>query len=243
MPPCYNKIKKKILITLLKPLSFLPALLMMYIIFSFSAQTGEVSGNLSYRISYQIIKTKNRTSCRKKAMKSLHTRRADSLLHRKAAHDRILSLCRCCFFSIYIASEDCGILLAGSSAWALRAGRISSVLCGRPFSQDQDVEFDSLGALVRILLVQLFCWGPPSTRLLPETKSAVKGGKTRKPETWIFMFPRPVLHILISPGAIPDLRPYLSSSSVSEFCASCAPLSPLHFPSFARSAMVILLGS
>ena len=50
---------KKILITLLKPLSFLPALLMMYIIFSFSAQTGEVSGNLSYKISYQIVETKN----------------------------------------------------------------------------------------------------------------------------------------------------------------------------------------
>ena len=44
----------KILITLLKPLSFLPALLMMYIIFSFSAQPGEVSGNLSYKISYEM---------------------------------------------------------------------------------------------------------------------------------------------------------------------------------------------
>ena len=32
---------------------------MMYIIFSFSAQTGEVSGNLSYKISYQIVETKN----------------------------------------------------------------------------------------------------------------------------------------------------------------------------------------
>ena len=49
----------KILITLLKPLSFLPALLMMYIIFSFSAQPGEVSGSLSYKISYEIIETKS----------------------------------------------------------------------------------------------------------------------------------------------------------------------------------------
>ena len=49
----------KILITLLKPLSFLPALLMMYIIFSFSAQTGEVSGELSYKISYNIVETKS----------------------------------------------------------------------------------------------------------------------------------------------------------------------------------------
>lgn len=39
----------------LKPFSFLPALLMMCLIFSFSAQTGTESGNLSYRISYKII--------------------------------------------------------------------------------------------------------------------------------------------------------------------------------------------
>ena len=50
---------KKILIHLLKPLSFLPAILMMYLIYSFSAQTGEVSGALSYKISYQIVETKN----------------------------------------------------------------------------------------------------------------------------------------------------------------------------------------
>ena len=49
----------KVLITLLKPLSFLPALLMMYIIFSFSAQPGEVSGNLSYKISYEIVEMKS----------------------------------------------------------------------------------------------------------------------------------------------------------------------------------------
>ena len=50
---------KKILIHLLKPLSFLPAILMMYLIYSFSAQTGEVSGALSYEVSYQIVETKN----------------------------------------------------------------------------------------------------------------------------------------------------------------------------------------
>ena len=44
------------MITLLKPLSFLPAILMMYVIYSFSAQTGEVSGQLSYKISYKIVK-------------------------------------------------------------------------------------------------------------------------------------------------------------------------------------------
>ena len=32
---------------------------MMYLIFSFSAQTGEVSGELSYKISYKIVEVKN----------------------------------------------------------------------------------------------------------------------------------------------------------------------------------------
>jgi VanZ family protein len=39
----------------LKPLSFVPALLMMYIIFSFSAQDGTTSANLSYRVSYTAV--------------------------------------------------------------------------------------------------------------------------------------------------------------------------------------------
>ena len=49
----------KVLIMILKPLSFLPALAMMYLIYSFSAQTGEVSGELSYQISYELVETKD----------------------------------------------------------------------------------------------------------------------------------------------------------------------------------------
>ena len=49
----------KILITLLKPFSFAPAILMMCVIYSFSAQTGDVSGALSYKISYQLVEAKN----------------------------------------------------------------------------------------------------------------------------------------------------------------------------------------
>ena len=49
----------KILITLLKPFSFAPAILLMILIYSFSAQTGDISGNLSYQISYTIVETKN----------------------------------------------------------------------------------------------------------------------------------------------------------------------------------------
>lgn len=45
----------KIIIMLLKPLSFLPALLIMYMIFSFSSQTGTESGQLSYKVSQKLV--------------------------------------------------------------------------------------------------------------------------------------------------------------------------------------------
>ena len=41
--------------TLLKPLSFLPAILMMYIIFSFSSAEGVDSAALSYKISHTVV--------------------------------------------------------------------------------------------------------------------------------------------------------------------------------------------
>lgn len=41
--------------TLLKPFSFVPALLLMYMIYCFSAQTGEESALLSYKVSYKIV--------------------------------------------------------------------------------------------------------------------------------------------------------------------------------------------
>ena len=47
--------------TLLKPFSFVPALLLMYMIYSFSAQPGEVSSQLSYKVSYKIVETVDQT--------------------------------------------------------------------------------------------------------------------------------------------------------------------------------------
>lgn len=72
---------------MLKPLSFLPALLMMYIIFSFSAQPGEVSGNLSYKISYEIIETKSELLSENLSSEEI-AYKADGIHYyvRKAAH-------------------------------------------------------------------------------------------------------------------------------------------------------------
>jgi VanZ family protein len=47
----------KFLKYILKPLSFIPALVVMYMIFSFSAQDSTQSANLSYKVSYEAVTT------------------------------------------------------------------------------------------------------------------------------------------------------------------------------------------
>ena len=153
----------KILITLLKPLSFLPALLMMYLIFSFSAQTGEVSGELSYKISYKIAETKSEVLHENKDSYEL-SYEADNIHFyvRKAAHmTEYFLLAVAVSFPLYVYRIRgiwlfflAGIFCVGFAGLdeyhqSFVAGRGPSV---------RDVCIDSSGALVGIIMVQLFCW-------------------------------------------------------------------------------------
>ena len=45
--------------TLLKPLAFFPALVLIYLIFTFSSQEGNISSQISYKVSYKIIQVGN----------------------------------------------------------------------------------------------------------------------------------------------------------------------------------------
>ena len=134
----------KILITLLKPLSFLPALLMMYIIFSFSAQPGEVSGNLSYQISYEIVETKSELLSENLSSEEI-AYKADGIHYyvRKAAHMTE-------YFLLILA----GIVCVGFAG--LDEYHQSFVDARTPAVKD--VGIDSMGAFIGILLVQAFCW-------------------------------------------------------------------------------------
>lgn len=153
----------KLIITLLKPLSFLPALLMMYIIFSFSAQTGEVSGELSYKISYQIVETKNEILNTGKSYDEL-AYEAESIHYyvRKAAH-----MTEYCLLAIAISFPLYVYRVRGFWLFLLAGIVCVGFACLDEYHQSfvsgrtpgiTDVGFDSLGALVGILLVQLFCW-------------------------------------------------------------------------------------
>ena len=154
---------KKILIHLLKPFSFLPAILMMYLIYSFSAQTGEVSGALSYEVSYQIVETKNEVLNENKTYDELaYSASSIEFYVRKAAHmTEYCLLAIAISFPLYVYGVRGVwlILLAG----AICVGFASFDEYHQSFVSDRgpsvrDVGIDSIGVTVGILLVQAFCW-------------------------------------------------------------------------------------
>ena len=168
---------KKLIITLLKPLSFLPAILMMYVIYSYSAQTGEVSGQLSYKVSYSIVETKNQLLNENKSSAELAAS-ADAIHFyvRKAGHmTEYFLLAVAISFPLYVYGVR-GIWLV------ILAGIICVGFAGldeyhQSFVADRgpsvrDVGIDSIGAFIGILVVQAFCWSTlhnPSKRFSKRT--------------------------------------------------------------------------
>ena len=147
----------------LKPLSFLPALVMMYAIYSFSAQTGTESGNLSHMISVKIVETASDT-----LQKDLDDWEVEDLADhiefyvRKAAHmTEYFLLAIAVSFPLYVYGLRGFPLL-------LFAGLICvGFACGDEYHQSfvdergpsvRDVCIDSVGVFFGIMLVRIVCW-------------------------------------------------------------------------------------
>lgn len=136
---------------------------MMYIIYSFSAQTGEVSGQLSYKISYEIVELKSELLNDGKTPDILASEASGIEYYvRKAAHmTEYFLLAVAISFPLYVYRVR-GIWLI------LLAGIICVGFAGldeyhQSFVADRgpsvkDVGIDSIGAMIGIFIVQLFCW-------------------------------------------------------------------------------------
>lgn len=154
---------KKLLIFLLKPLSFLPALLMMYLIFTFSSQTGEISGNLSYKVSHTIV-----TVGSKLMNKDLSDQEIEHYIERihtpvrKLAHmTEYFCLAVAISFPLYVYGLRgfplllvAGVICVG---FACADEYHQSFVAGRGPSK-RDVAIDSIGALWGIIVVRIICW-------------------------------------------------------------------------------------
>lgn len=160
------------MIRLLKPLSFLPAIMMMYLIFSFSAQDSSASSQLSYKVSYEIVEAGSRV-----IGADLESWEIDSLANRfhgairKLAHmAEYFALAVAVSFPLYVYGLR-GILLmivAGLFCVAFACGDEyhQSYVAGRAPSR-RDVLIDSFGIFWGIVLVRIIGWTGRKTIFRP----------------------------------------------------------------------------
>ena len=165
--------------TLLKPLSFIPAILLMYVIFRFSAQTGDVSSQVSYQVSYQIVYAVDDV-----VNAGMEGWEIDTWVYRihwlvrKAAHVTLyFALAIAVAFPLYVYGVR-GIwlmLLAGSIcvAFACSDEYHQSFVEGRGPSS-RDVMIDSIGIFFGIILVRIVGWTGRMTIFRPTQKQLAK---------------------------------------------------------------------
>jgi VanZ family protein len=161
--------------TLLKPLSFVPALLLMYMIFSFSAQPAEVSSQVSYKVSYKMVEAADYVfdaDLDEWQMSEWATK--INFITRKLAHmTEYFALAIAVSFPLYVYGLH-GILLM------LTAGMICvAFACGDEYHQSfvsgrspsmKDVGIDSIGVFFGIILVRIIGWTGRKTIFRPRKK-------------------------------------------------------------------------
>lgn len=160
------------MIRLLKPLSFLPAIVLMYMIFTFSSQDGVTSSQLSYKVSYKVVETAGEL-----LDADFETWEIDNLatrfhgVIRKLAHmTEYFALAVAVAFPLYVYGLR-GILLmlvAGMFCVAFACGDEyhQSYIDGRSPSS-RDVLIDSFGVFWGIVLVRIVGWTGRKTIFRP----------------------------------------------------------------------------
>lgn len=163
------------MIKFLKPLSFLPALCLMYMIFTFSAQDGVTSSQVSYKVSYKLVELGGEilgADFEPWEIDSLAVRFNGAI--RKVAHmTEYFALAVAVSFPFYVYGLR-GIwlmLVAGFICVAFACGDEyhQSYVAGRGPSK-RDVLIDSFGVFWGIILVRIIGWTGRKTIFRPFTR-------------------------------------------------------------------------
>lgn len=153
----------RIITALLKPLSFVPALLMMCLIFSFSSQTGEESSSLSNKVTESALIVADHLLDKGWDEEDIQERvEKYGFYVRKLAH-----MTEYCILAITISLP---LYVYGLRGFPLLL--LAGIVCvGFAFTDEyhqtkvadrgpslRDVGIDSIGALIGITLVRIFSW-------------------------------------------------------------------------------------
>lgn len=177
------------MIRLLKPLSFLPAICLMYMIFTFSAQDGVASSQLSYKVSHKVVEVGGEilgADFEPWEIDSLATRFHGVI--RKIAHmTEYFALAVAVAFPLYVYGLR-GILLmivAGAFCVAFACGDEyhQSYVAGRGPSR-RDVLIDSFGVFWGIVLVRIIGWTGRKTIFRPFGKMKKEKNQARPEQAY-----------------------------------------------------------
>ncbi len=167
---------------LLKPLSFIPAILLMYMIYSFSADNGTVSTGLSYKVSEQIVITvDNVMKLNLSSDEVSYYKERINYPVRKAAHmTEYACLAVAIAFPLYVYGVR-GIwlmILAGSLciSYAGLDEYHQSFVEGRGPSA-KDVAIDSIGVICGVIIVRIVGWTGRMTIFRTKKKRKKSSGR------------------------------------------------------------------
>lgn len=163
------------MIHLLKPLSFIPAIFLMYMIYSFSADTGAVSSDLSYKVSEKVVIVADRVlNLRLSNDEITYYKERINYPVRKAAHmTEYACLAVAIAFPLYVYGVR-GIalmILTGSLcvSYAMLDEYHQSFVAGRSPS-GRDVAIDSIGVICGVIIVRVVGWTGRMTVFRPRKK-------------------------------------------------------------------------
>lgn len=154
---------KQTLRFVLKPLSFVPAIIMMCLIFSFSGQDADTSSELSFQVGIKVFSVANETFDKGwSSQKIEQLSEASQYYIRKTAHfTEYLILAITVAFPLYVFGirGPWLVILAGSFciAFAGLDEYHQSFVAGRS-PQKKDVLIDSCGVIIGVIMTRIIGW-------------------------------------------------------------------------------------
>ncbi|MCR5669690.1 MAG: VanZ family protein [Butyrivibrio sp.] len=176
---------KQTLRFVLKPLSFVPAIIMMCLIFGFSSQTADESSDLSFEVGIKVLEMANETFDKGWSYEHIvELSETGQYIIRKTAHfTEYFLLAVSVAFPLYVYGVrglwlvfSAGIFCVG---FACLDEYHQSFVAGRT-PQKKDVVIDSCGVLLGIVITRIVGWTGRMTIFRPLSEHREKTGKRRQ---------------------------------------------------------------
>lgn len=147
----------------LKPLSFLPAILMLYIIFQFSHQTAQDSSNLSHKVTQKLVTVADdiKKAGWDESQLAAYIKKLDPYTRKLAHITEYFLLAICVALPLYVYGMRGIPLMFFAGGLCIACGVLDeyhqSFVAGRGPSL-RDVGIDSIGIFFGIILVRMVCF-------------------------------------------------------------------------------------